>query len=319
MTSQQPFSFMEEIRPLIAIIEQTIGQIEGNEIIPLFYEPIRYVIDLPGKRLRPLLVLLSAGALGARLDQARYAAAAVELLHDFTLVHDDIMDNDDTRRGQPTVHVKWDVSTAILAGDGLMGLAFQKLLQTPVGDTAAMTRRLADTMIVICEGQALDKMFESESRVSSGQYLDMITRKTAALIELSCELGGMVAGATKEQSETLRSYGFALGMAFQIQDDLLDIIADEGKLGKKVGSDLAMHKQTILTIALREKVADLDIFKLPLADFRQLLFNSGVAAQVTELYQSYFQTAFEQLERLPDTDERQYLRSLTSYIRDRQW
>lgn len=301
------------------VVEQEMSAITGNPEVSLFYDPIRYMLSLKGKRIRPLLTILCGLIFGSDVSKLRFSAAAVELLHSFTLVHDDIMDNDETRRGKPTIHVKWDLGTAILAGDGLMGLAFQKLLASPAGDQAAMARRFTETMIVICEGQGLDKMFEKTERVSREAYLNMIACKTAVLLELACELGGMVASAEHEDLQRLREYGYALGMAFQIRDDLLDVIADEDQLGKKTGSDLLMKKKTILTILLAEITNNQDFFDLPLDEFKKLLQQHSVLEQVEEMYQDYFTAAYLKLEELPRNEHTQNLRLLTDMIRDRDW
>ncbi len=166
MKSPQAVLAGKKLAPYLEILEEELTRYHRDAAVPLFYDPIDYILQIPGKRIRPLLLLLSAGALGQDARQARFAAAAVELLHNFTLVHDDIMDDDALRRGMETVHKKWDLGTAILAGDGLMGLAFLKLLESPVGDIRSMARRFTETMLVICEGQGLDKMFEAGRAVT---------------------------------------------------------------------------------------------------------------------------------------------------------
>jgi len=310
---------LKKLNPYLQRIEAEIRSVAGNPDIPLFYEPMRYVIELPGKRIRPLLVMLCAEIYGISPDQSGAAAIAVELLHDFTLVHDDVMDNDATRRGQPTVHVKWDVSTAILAGDGLMGLAFQKLLHSPAGDTALMTMRMTETMIEVCEGQALDKMFETSRDVSSEAYLDMINRKTAALIAFSCELGGLLAKTGDRVVENLRQFGRALGLAFQIQDDLLDVTADEEKLGKSVGSDFAMRKQNILTILLRERTGNDDFYNLSLKEFQFLLQSTAVLEQVQDLSKHHMTAARNFIDTMPACQTTRYLTELIGFLYTRQW
>ncbi len=308
----------ERLKPYYKLIESTIAEIPVNPDIPLFYDPIRYFLDIPGKRIRPLLVLLSTEVLGSMADSARYAAAAVELLHDFTLVHDDIMDHDETRRGQATIHTKWDMSTAILAGDGLMGFAFQLLRQSPTGNVAAMARRFTDDMIVICEGQGQDKMFEQGTQVSDRQYLEMISRKTAVLIELSCELGAMCANASATNLKLFKDFGHALGMGFQIQDDVLDIFGDSRAIGKKVGSDWLMHKQTILSIALQQRFPEQDIYALSLKDFQSLLQSSGVRKQIEEKYIQEFTRAEQILQQFPESAARDLLYNLFLYVRQRE-
>jgi len=310
--------FFNALQPWLKKFEEQLRSIGINQQIPIFYDPIHYVLSLPGKRIRPLLTILANQTCGGQLSAAFYPALAVELLHNFTLVHDDIMDNDELRRGQPTVHKKWDVATAILAGDGLMGLAFKKLLECPRGDVLTMVRRFTDVMLIICEGQGLDKMFETQQQVSQEQYLDMIRRKTAVLIELSCELGALSAQSSEQNILLFKEFGYALGMAFQIQDDVLDIMADQNKLGKKVGSDWQMHKQTILSIRLRS-VLKQDLNHLTFAQFKQQLKQSGVLQEVKDLYLKYFDQALQALEKLPENEFNQKLRELTRVIQNRQW
>ncbi len=316
--SEQQKIFFGKLRPFLDRLQRELEDIGEGEDIPLFYEPIHYVLALPGKRIRPLLTLLSAMTCNASLDDALPAAAAVELMHNFTLVHDDIMDNDDTRRGQPTVHKKWDVGTAILAGDGLMGLAFKKLLQSPRGDVLRMAQRFNEIMLVICEGQGLDKMFEQDENVSFERYMDMIRRKTAVLIELSCELGALAAQAREDEIEAFRQFGLSLGLAFQIQDDWLDVMADEKTLGKKVGSDWQQHKQTVLTIRLKEKKGG-TLPALSLEAFKEQLLETGVADEVQAMYQKYFDQALQALNVLPQNQYNALLRELTQLIENRQW
>lgn len=300
-------------------LEKELNSIQVDDKVTLFFEPIQYVLQLPGKRIRPLLVFLSAAVLGQSMEKSRHAAAAVELLHNFTLVHDDIMDMDNLRRGCLTVHKKWDTGTAILAGDGLMGLAFLKLLQTKQGDVQRMAGRFAETMLVICEGQGLDKMFENSDSVTAEAYLDMIARKTAVLLELSCELGALAAEGDEEQTACLRSFGYELGMGFQIQDDWLDILGDEEILGKKTGSDLERKKQTILTLKLKEKHPDIDIFSLDLREYRQLLAESGLAAEIENNFNQHFDLAYKKLDLLPKNEAGLLLRELTDFISKRTW
>ena len=211
------------------------------------YDPIRYVMRVGGKRVRPLLVLLAARSLGARDEEVLDVAAAVELLHTFTLVHDDIMDRDELRRGQPTIHARWDEGTAILAGDALIGLAYRCLARQDSPRLGGMIRTFTDAVVEVCEGQALDKEFEGRD-VTLREYEDMIARKTGRLISMSARIGALCAGADEERAAALEGFGASLGKAFQIQDDLLDYFSSTGELGKAVGSDLAMHKATYATL-----------------------------------------------------------------------
>ncbi|KAA3613197.1 MAG: polyprenyl synthetase family protein [Calditrichaeota bacterium] len=309
----------EKLSPYLQLIDQEMNSLTTYQDVPLFYDPIYYVLELSGKKIRPLMVMLSCGIAGGDTKSASYAAAAVELLHNFTLVHDDIMDQDETRRGKETVHIKWDVNTAILSGDGLLGFAFQKLLQSPVKNRADLADRFTEAMIIICEGQGLDKMFEENSSITDIQYLDMIERKTAALIRMSCQLGAMVAGADKEKEKLLYDFGHNLGMGFQLQDDILDIVADQSQLGKKVGSDFEMHKQTILSIKLRQKLGADAFNKLDLGAYRKALHSEGVLDEINNLTNDYFEKAYQCLSHFPESDHKKIMLELSDYIQKREY
>jgi geranylgeranyl pyrophosphate synthase len=216
------------------------------------YEPIEYFLKLGGKRLRPLLTLLSAQAVGGSFRKAIPAAAAIELLHNFTLVHDDIMDQDSLRRGKATIHTKWNEAVAILAGDGLIGLAYRALLKTPRHKQHRVFEIFTNGVIKVCEGQAIDKEFEDREEVSLEEYFDMIQKKTGELIAISTEIGGIIGGGSEEQISALKGFGSAIGRAFQIQDDILDIVSSESVLGKDLGSDLAQGKKTFAIVTLKK-------------------------------------------------------------------
>ncbi len=300
------------------IIEDDLKAIPQVEKIPLFYAPIRYMNDLPGKRIRPLLTIVSGLSVGGKLSNLRAPASAVELLHNFSLVHDDIMDDDDLRRGEPTVHVKWDLGTAILTGDGLLGLAFRKLLETPEINDLQMARLFTDAMIEICEGQALDKTFENKSIVSEVDYLEMIEKKTVTLIRLSCQLGGIAAGAEEKHISWLTKFGYNMGMGFQIQDDMLDIYADEDTLGKPVGSDLAMDKKTIITVRLKEKTGQSDYQSVSVEQFKQLLAENDILREIKTMVNTYFDDAISAVNHLPENEFTQLLKDIGTYVQNRE-
>lgn len=228
------------------------------------YKPAAYILESGGKRLRPLLVLLSAKAVGGDYADAYNAAVAVELLHNFTLVHDDIMDNADKRRNRLTLHKKYDTSTAILVGDGLLSVAYEYLLKDCNGNTKAVLSAFTKGLLEVCNGQSIDKIFETTGNVSIFDYIDMIKKKTASLFETCCKIGSLLGGGDNKQVKALSNYGKNLGIAFQIQDDLLDIIGDEKQLGKTVGGDLVEGKKTYLFIKAFEKAEDKE---------RKILFN----------------------------------------------
>lgn len=310
-------SLSEKLTPYLNLVDSEMNNLTTFQNVPMFYDPIYYVLELGGKKIRPLMVMLSCGIAGGEVKDAANAAAAVELLHDFTLVHDDIMDNDETRRGKPTVHVKWDLNTAILSGDGLLGFAFQKLLQSPVGNRAELADRFTEAMIIICEGQGLDKMFEENDAITDKQYLDMIERKTAALLRLSCELGALIAGSDKDNVKRLYDFGHNLGMAFQVQDDILDIMADQTALGKKVGSDFEMHKQTILSIKLREKIGVKKFNMLDLESYKKELADENVLSDVSDLCEDYFAKAKKALAPFKDSVHKRIMTEFSEQIRNR--
>jgi geranylgeranyl diphosphate synthase type II len=217
------------------------------------YEPSSYIISGTGKRLRPLLVLLTAKSVGGKFDAAYNAAVAVEMLHNFTLVHDDIMDNADKRRGRLTLHKKYNESTAILVGDSLLSVAYEYLLKDCDTNSKDILCAFTKGLVEVCEGQGLDTEFEHRRSVSLDEYLFMIKMKTASMIKMCCKIGSTLGGGTKEEIKGITNYGLNLGIAFQIQDDLLDITADEEKFGKRIGGDLLEGKKTYLFIKALEK------------------------------------------------------------------
>ena len=208
----------------------------------------RYVLSGGGKRVRAILALVSCELAGGTARQALNAAAALEILHNFTLVHDDVMDRADERRGQQTVHLRWDLNTAILAGDVLVGFGYRSLLSSAGRRSKDATIAYTDGLVKVCEGQALDLALAKQTAVSPAQYFQMIGKKTAALLAASAEIGAIVGGATACQRAALRRFGYQLGIAFQLQDDLLDVVADQEHLGKPVGGDILERKKTFLLL-----------------------------------------------------------------------
>ncbi|NCS88621.1 MAG: geranylgeranyl pyrophosphate synthase [Ignavibacteria bacterium CG2_30_36_16] len=217
------------------------------------YKPGEYIIAGGGKRLRPLLVLLSAMAVSDKKIKPYYASAAVELLHNFTLVHDDIMDNADIRRGRPTLHKMYSLDTAILVGDSLLSVAYEYLLKDCNGNAKEVLKAFTQGLVEVCEGQSMDKDFELKQKVSIEEYLLMIEKKTAAMAEMCCKIGAYLGGGTEVEVKALSKFGKNIGIAFQIQDDLLDISADEKEFGKIVGGDLMEGKKTYLFLKALSK------------------------------------------------------------------
>lgn len=220
------------------------------------YEPLKYILSAGGKRIRPILVILSCEAAGGKMEDALYASVAMELLHNFTLVHDDIMDNADTRRGRETIHKKWNENVAILSGDHLIGMAYMNLLNTKSGRINEIVRAFTEGILEVCEGQSFDKEFEVRKDVTIDEYIMMIGKKTAKMLETSALVGALIGNGNEEQISNLKNYALNLGLAFQILDDLLDINSTEEELGKKIGGDLVEGKKTFLLLKATELVTE---------------------------------------------------------------
>jgi geranylgeranyl diphosphate synthase type II len=280
------------------------------------YEPGAYIINSKGKRLRPLLVLLSTKAVGGNFKQAYNAAVAVELLHNFTLVHDDIMDNADKRRGRLTLHKKYNPNTAILAGDSLLSVAYEYLLKDCNGNAKNVIQSFTHGLIEVCEGQSMDTDFESKKNVMINDYITMIKKKTAAMSEMCCNIGASLGGGSKEEIKAVSKYGLNLGIAFQIQDDLLDITADEKVFGKSIGGDLVEGKKTYLFLKALENAQGEDkrilkkvsenkgITWKEVKKYKELYVKLGVLDQAEKEITSYTMRALSSLKILSDENQK---------------
>ena len=222
------------------------------------YEPIRYMLSLGGKRIRPLFVLMACDLFDGKIEDATPTALAIEFFHNFTLVHDDIMDNAPLRRNQPTVHKRWNSSTAILSGDVMMVKAYQNISKSKNCDVIHPV--FSEMAIKVCEGQQFDLNYESINRISVPQYFKMIELKTAVLIAASIQIGSLIGGAKDSDSTILYEFGKNIGMAFQLQDDLLDVYGEEEKFGKQKGGDIISNKKTFLLLKAIE-LSNLNAYK----------------------------------------------------------
>lgn len=239
---------MKTYKDLYAQIEQEIANIAYTQQPEELYKPIEYIMQLGGKRLRPVLTLMANDMFGGETRKALKAALAIEMFHNFTLVHDDIMDNADIRRGQPTVHVKWNQTIAILSGDLMMIKATDLLCETETNDLRNLISVFNTTAAEVCEGQQWDMNFETQSNVTEQDYLKMITLKTAVLLGCALKVGALIGGANTDDANHLYEFGKNIGIAFQLQDDILDSFGEGDKVGKKIGGDIAANKKTILLI-----------------------------------------------------------------------
>lgn len=252
---------MKEKEILLRLVEAEIGRLPLDDTEPRgLYAPIRYILEDGGKRIRPLLCLMGADVYGGEPEKALPAAVAVEVFHNFTLLHDDIMDKAELRRGRPAVHLKWGESGAILSGDAMLILAYRILQNgTPVygaGKLPGLLEVFNRAAMEVCQGQQYDMDFETCDRpVTRDEYIGMIRLKTSVLLAAALEMGAVVGGASDGERRSLYDFGVNLGLAFQIQDDLLDTYGDAETFGKKIGGDIAAGKKTFLHIAAMEKAS----------------------------------------------------------------
>jgi geranylgeranyl diphosphate synthase type II len=293
------------------------------------YNPAKYVLVAGGKRIRPVITLLACEVVGGEANDALHAGAGIEILHNFSLVHDDIMDHAKTRRGRLTVHKKWDQNVALLAGDALLALAYRALLRTKAQRIQEICKVFTEGVVTVCEGQALDKEFETRHRVHVNEYLSMIEKKTGKLVSVAAQVGALIGNATPAEQEALRWYGEYVGRAFQLQDDLLDVIADEKEFGKTIGSDLVEGKKTFLLLeALRrargkQKKILQRIFtkggvpRKQVATYRRIYEETGAIDSAKKRIESDIIEARNQLSTLRTSPARESLQWLTDKLLNR--
>lgn len=323
---------METLGEYSKLINPRLEEILADITPRSLYEASMHLISAGGKKIRPTLALLSCQAVGGEMEDAMNVATAIELIHTFSLIHDDIMDKDEMRRGQPSVHVLWGESMAILAGDILFSKAFESTLKTRIDETSYKRVKNAistiiDSCVKICEGQALDISFEENFNIKEEEYLEMIYKKTAALISAATRSGAIMGGGTHEEIEALGEYGKLIGLAFQIHDDYLDIAGDEKTLGKPIGSDIAEGKMTILTVKTLEKASEQDREKL--IRILEAKSQEGVneAIEIFKKYETieyahrlakeYTKRAKEKLKVLEESQAKKLLQEIADFIIER--
>jgi geranylgeranyl diphosphate synthase type II len=326
---------LDFITPYARLIEQRLQSLDWPDSPESLYEPQRYVLRNGGKRIRPIFTLMACGLCGGNTDESLPAATAVELIHNFTLLHDDIMDQADSRRGNPTVHKKWDVSTAILAGDGMFVNGLLELLNysdklKDANKYNRLNRIILDAVKLVCEGQALDMEFADRDDVTTDEYLQMIGGKTAQLLSASLRMGGIVAGASENELESLHTFGMSAGLAFQIQDDLLDIIGDPEKFGKVPMGDIRECKKTYLMLLALERCTNDErtllnnwLQKKQLNDdetdaVMQYFKKYSVMDTASELMNFYYEKAKESLIPFADSNYKADLLNVLIYLQNRE-
>lgn len=243
---------MRTYEEIIALVNDHIAALPYDRQPASLYEPVRYVLSLGGKRIRPVLMLLACNIWRRDPEAILPVAAGLETYHNYTLLHDDLMDKADMRRGMPTVHRKWDANTAILSGDSMLVLAYKRIAQCPDTMLPAILGLFTETALQIGEGQQYDMEFETRTDVREEEYIEMIRLKTSVLLACALRMGAMLGGAPEGDCDTLYKYGEKIGLAFQLQDDLLDVYGDERVFGKAIGGDITENKKTYMLInALR--------------------------------------------------------------------
>jgi len=295
------------------------------------YEPVKYVLSLGGKRIRPALVIMACDLFSGTVEAALTPAVAIEIFHNFTLLHDDIMDRSEVRRGSPTVHVKYNKNVAILSGDVMSILASRLINQSPGVVLNTVHEIFTKTAMEVCEGQQLDMNFEERLTVSKEEYLTMIELKTAVLIAASLKIGAILGGSSQKDAEDLYEFGRNLGIAFQLQDDLLDTYGDPSVMGKKLGTDIVDNKKTFLMIEALEKATSSQkeelIHWLTMKDYGReekikgvtTIFNTLKIKNLTEKrIKDFYKKALANLEHLNRPDDRKAeLYNFATYLMSR--
>ena len=321
---------MHTFNDLKAILDKSLHQAEFPAEPNQLYDPLRYILGIGGKRIRPLLALMSCDLFNEDPKKALGAAMAVEYFHNFSLIHDDIMDQADVRRGQETVHKKWNVNVGILSGDALLVKAYQQLDDYPAELFKPLTQLFSMTAIEVCEGQQYDVDFEDLNEVSKEDYIEMIRLKTAVLLGASLKMGALVAMASEKDAELIYKFGIDLGIAFQLQDDYLDSFGDAEHFGKRIGGDIINNKKTILFIeALKQSNSEqkdqlMKLYRLrddsrqKIDEVKSIFEDSGAKTETLSLIEYYTSRAFDSLDQISvKSQNKQELKSLASYLMNR--
>lgn len=304
-------------KEILTKVNEFIEQLPYDRQPQSLYDPVKYVLSIGGKRVRPVLMLLAYNLYKEDPERILMPACALETYHNYTLLHDDLMDNADVRRGLPTVHRKWDANTAILSGDSMLVLAYHRMLQCDADKQPEVMSLFTETALEIGEGQQYDMEFENRDDVTEEEYIEMIRLKTSVLLACAMKIGGILAGASAEDADNLYKFGEQVGLAFQLQDDLLDVYGDPKVFGKAVGGDITCNKKTYMLInaflrANSEQRAELERW-VSAKDFDR---QEKVAA-VTEIYNQigirhiceekinyYFEQSKKYLAKINVADER---------------
>lgn len=296
------------------------------------YEPIEYTLAAGGKRVRPQLAMIASQMFGGKDEEVLPAALALEVFHNFTLLHDDVMDKADVRRGRPTVHVKWNENTAILSGDQMLIEAYKLLSGVPADKLPRVLQLFNQMATEICEGQQYDVDFESQEHVTIDEYLKMIRLKTSVLLANALQTGAYIAGAGEQAQEALYQFGINIGLAFQIQDDILDVWGDPKTFGKAVGGDITCNKKTFVYLEAIRRLGNeakgnelqqwysqvLEDNKEKIAAVKEIFEQLDVRAACEKVVEDYTQKALALLNQLPQNQATEQLRKLADKLNTRQ-
>jgi len=293
------------------LIEKKIREILFRKEPADLYDPVRYMLALGGKRIRPALVLMSCELFDGDYEDAVSAALGIEVFHNFTLLHDDIMDKAPLRRSKPTVHTKWSNDVAILSGDAMFVKSCQLMMQVNKQAVASVMEHFLESALLVCEGQQLDMTYQSASNVSIAQYLEMIELKTAALLACALKTGALIANTSAQNCELIYEFGRNLGIAFQLHDDILDVYGDEEKFGKLSGGDIIANKKTFLllkTFELSSKEQQLELNHWmsatefdgneKVAAVKSIFHSLGVKERAEEEMENFYKKALKALEEI---------------------
>lgn len=319
---------MNSLAALQQLFQKEIDQLNLGEHPNKLYDPMHYIMGLGGKRLRPILALMGAGIYG-EASKALPQAMAIELFHNFSLIHDDIMDEAPLRRGKTTVHKKWDQNVGILSGDGMLVKAYQYVAQCDAAILPEVLATFSQTAIEVCEGQQMDMDFETMDQVELATYIQMIQFKTSVLLGCSMKVGALVGGAPSADAQALYDFALLLGTSFQIKDDFLDVYGDPEKFGKQVGGDILSNKKTLLWIEAQSRAAQQGVdftsyAAMPaneekVSSFQKLYRELGVDTFAKEQIDHYFKQSLEALAKVDVAEEKlQPLREFAHWLYSRE-
>ncbi|MEL4306857.1 polyprenyl synthetase family protein [Joostella sp. CR20] len=296
------------------------------------YQPIHYILNLGGKRLRPVLTLMTADIFGSNYKEAMHAAMAIEMFHNFSLVHDDIMDDAPLRRGKTTVHEKWDINTGILSGDAMLIVAYQFFENYDAETFQQLAKLFSKTAIEVCEGQQYDVDFETRDDVTIKEYLKMITYKTAVLVGAAMKMGAIIGKTPEKEAQAIYDFGLNLGIAFQLKDDYLDAFGDEATFGKQIGGDIIENKKTYLYLKTLEQLSTEEATQLmhlyainptdtssKIQAVKELMVQSKAAEATLQAIENYTNKALNILDDLSlETSKKEILKSFAHMLMGRE-